>query len=75
VGYFYGGIPPKGADAGFNRLEDFAESVAAYVFPMYAKNWIYQRYGNDPQKYGRLLYPDYTQTDIWQYVNFLINAK
>jgi len=38
AGYFYGDIPSKGADSGFNRLEDFAESVAAYVFPGYAQN-------------------------------------
>jgi RHS repeat-associated protein len=32
-GYFYGGIPPVTSGTGFNRYEDFAESVAAYVFP------------------------------------------
>ncbi|MBV6396865.1 MAG: hypothetical protein HFACDABA_02467 [Anaerolineales bacterium] len=31
AGYFYGGVPAKGADYGFNRKEDFAESVATYV--------------------------------------------
>jgi len=33
AGYWYGGIPPVTSSIGFNRREDFAESVAAYVFP------------------------------------------
>lgn len=31
--YKHGGLPPKGADQYFNRKEDFAESVTAFVYP------------------------------------------
>ncbi len=43
--------PPCGVDANFNKLEDFAESVAAYLFPEEAKKraeergWSYERFG------------------------------
>ena len=50
AGYFYGGIPPKGSDANFNRKEDFAESVAAYVFPDEAQQEV-QRY-RESELYG-----------------------
>jgi len=35
--YFYGGVPPKGSDSGFNKGEDFAESVTALVYPVPAQ--------------------------------------
>jgi hypothetical protein len=43
--------PPCGVDANFNRLEDFAESVTAYLFPEEAakkaeeRGWGYQAFG------------------------------
>ena len=43
--------PPCGSDAYFNRLEDFAESVTAYLFPEEAKRradqrgWGYETWG------------------------------
>lgn len=43
--------PPCGIDAHFNRLEDFAESVTAYLFPEEAakraeqRGWGYERFG------------------------------
>jgi len=43
--------PPCGVDAHFNRLEDFAESVTAYLFPEEARKradergWGYDRFG------------------------------
>ncbi len=69
AGYFYGGIPPKGSDINFNREEDFAESVTAYVFPEEAQRQV-ERWHGTP--YERLLwYPDYRATVRWQYMNLL----
>jgi RHS repeat-associated protein len=71
AGYFYGSIPPKGADAGFTRLEDFAESVAAYVFPSYAQNRVMGYLGT---KYEDILYyADYSVTERFRYIDTLIN--
>ena len=47
-GYAYGGIPPKGADAGFTRGEDWAESVATFIYPGTAQAFIQNVYANDP---------------------------
>ena len=69
AGYFYGGIPPKGSDANFNRKEDFAESVAAYVFPAEAQRWVTNYYVGTP-----LWYADYRDTMRWQYINELISG-
>jgi len=72
AGYIYGGTPPKGSDANFNRREDFAESVAAYVFPNEAQRWV-ERWHDTP--YQELLwYQDYRETLRWEYVNGLING-
>lgn len=72
AGYFYGGIPPKGADVRFNREEDFAESVAAYVFPDEAQQWV-ERWHGTPYE-DLLWYPDYHETVRWEYVNGLIEG-
>ncbi len=37
AGYFYAGNPPAGSDVNFNRFEDSAESVTAYVYPIEAQ--------------------------------------
>lgn len=37
AGYVYGDVPPKTSSEKFNRLEDFAESVAAYLYPEQAR--------------------------------------
>ena len=43
--------PPCGIDGNFNRLEDFAESVTAYLFPEEAakraaqRGWPYEKFG------------------------------
>jgi len=47
-GYNYGGIPPKGADANFTREEDWAESVATFVYPRTAQAFIQTYYPNTP---------------------------
>ena len=72
AGYFYGGIPPKGSDVNFNREEDFAESVAAYVFPDEAQQVIDPFYETNLR--DLLWYADYRDTLRWQYVNSLING-
>ncbi len=76
AGYFYGGIPPKGSDINFNRVEDFAESWAAYVFPDEAQQQVAQ-YGQERirKEYRRLLYyEDYRETARWAYINGLITG-
>jgi len=72
AGNFYGGIPPKGADSGFNRLEDFAESVAAYVFPPYAQNRVRNEYYKTVYE-ALLYYEDYSATERYRYIESLIN--
>lgn len=72
-GYFYGCRPPAGADGNFSRLEDFAESVTAYVYPDVAQSRVMRFEGHD--SYGELLYyPDFTQTSRWAFVDGLIKG-
>jgi hypothetical protein len=72
AGYFYGGVPAKGADINFNREEDFAESVAAYVFPVEAQREVTRLFHRT--EYEDLLwYADYRETRRWRYINGLIN--
>lgn len=54
--YYYGDIPPKGADINFTPKEDFAESVATCVYPDEAQAFLKKYFlYND-----RLQYTDYT---------------
>lgn len=71
AGYFYAGIPPAGSDANFNRLEDFAESVTAYVYPIEAQRKINDFLMN-PNYRDFLYYPDYTKTPRWAFINYLV---
>jgi len=48
-GYTYGGTPPKGADDNFTRGEDWAESVAAFIYPGKAQAYIQEFYANVPK--------------------------
>jgi len=81
AGYFYSGPPPAGSDYGFNQQEDFAESVAAFVYPAeaYAKveAIINPMKTNDSTLYAQYLknlyYSDYTKTSRWTFINGLIN--
>ena len=73
AGYFYGGIPPKGSDVNFNRKEDLAESVAAYVFPDEAQQEV-QRYRESELYRGLLYYENYHDTLRWHYIHGLING-
>jgi hypothetical protein len=72
-GYYYGDIPPAGSDANFNRKEDFAESVAAYVYPKLVQPRV-DRFKDDPQYCDVLYYADYTQTRRWSFVDGLIKG-
>lgn len=71
--YYYGGTPAKGSDKNFDRREDFAESVAAYVYPNIAEDWVEQKYlGTDLEDY--LYYSDYQSTSRWIYVHAVIQT-
>jgi hypothetical protein len=69
-GYFYGDIPPAGSDQNFNRKEDFAESVTAYVYPAMVQARV-DRFKDGPYR-ELLYYADYTQTRRWAFVDDLI---
>jgi hypothetical protein len=78
--YFYGAIPEKGVNNNFSPQEDFAESVAAYVFPAAAQRLIENVYGDNSSaniEQKRLLYyPDYSITLRRSIINSLvINAQ
>ena len=72
AGYYYSGIPPAGSGNGFNQLEDFAESVTAFVYPSTAEAKV-AVYKNDPILRQYLYYQDYSQTTRWKHINALIN--
>jgi len=72
-GYFYGGRPPAGSDQNFNRKEDFAESVAAYVYPSLVQTRV-DRFKDDERYRDLLYYPDYTQTRRWAFVDGLFKG-
>jgi RHS repeat-associated protein len=67
AGYYYGGIPAKGSDINFDRKEDFAESVAAYLYTPLAANFVSKNYFKPPY-YQYLYYSDYRSMDRWQIV-------
>lgn len=72
-GYFYGDVPPAGSDGNFNRKEDFAESVTAYVYPALVQERV-DRFKDDDQYRDLLYYPDYTQTRRWAFVDGLVKG-
>jgi hypothetical protein len=72
-GYFYGDVPPAGSDRNFNRKEDFAESVTAYVYPALVQQRVEPF--KDDERYRELLYyTDYTRTQRWAFVDGLIKG-
>jgi hypothetical protein len=73
-GYFYGGVPPAGSDGNFNRREDFAESVTAYVYPSKAQSKV-ERFKDDERYRELLYYADYTQTKRWAFVDGLMRSR
>jgi len=61
--------PPCGKDKNFNRLEDFAETVTAYVFPEEAKI----RAVNKGMPYEQYGYDNFFATPRGRFINLLIN--
>lgn len=72
-GYFYSGPPPAGSDGNFNRKEDFAESVAGYVYPTVVQTRV-DRFKNNDRYRELLYYSDYTQTKRWAFVDGLVKG-
>jgi hypothetical protein len=68
AGYFYGDVPPKGSGINFNRFEDFAESVAAYVYPDVATAKVQKSYAPSSPLY----YKNYRSTKRWSLVYSLM---
>jgi hypothetical protein len=87
--YHYGGTPPKGSDYNFDWQEDFAESVAAYVFPDEAHQSLMNMLNNIrisargyeaesqwyPTLFQQLYYADYRTTTRWQFIDDKISGK
>ena len=76
------GVPPKGSDLNFDRVEDFSEAVTAYVYPEKAKDGlqaILQSYQLNRELYDlyrrHLYYDDYTQTERFRYIDGLISGQ
>jgi hypothetical protein len=70
AGYFFGGITPAGSDANFNRFEDFAESVTAYIYPIEAQRKVVKY--KEMVGYEFLFYQDYTKLPRWIFINDLL---
>jgi RHS repeat-associated protein len=71
--YFYADKPAKSSDINFTRVEDFAESVAAYVYPDVAERDVRKYLGSDLEKY--LYYDKYNTTLRWVYIDTVINLS
>ena len=72
-GYFYGGPPPAGSDQNLNRKEDFAEAVAAYIYPELAQARV-ERFNDDARYREFLYYTNYTQSRRWAFVDGLMRG-
>lgn len=57
-GYYYGGVPPVTSGKGFNSGQDFAESVAAYVYPGIAWGRVDKQLSGYKKKYTKLGLPE-----------------
>jgi len=67
--YHWGGTPPKGANRSFTRREDFAESVATFLYPGEAQRFIEQYYSDIPDFH----YTNYYRLSRAVYVASLVN--
>jgi hypothetical protein len=85
AGYYFGGTPLYGGGSNFNISEDFANSVAVYMFPSKSQDIVNERYNdNDPnsQWYKYYRYNPYYYWTLdqlednprWIYINELING-
>ena len=73
AGYYYNGPPPAGSDKYFNRVEDFAEAFAAYIYPDIAQSRVV-RFRDDPTYAPLLYYTDYKQTQRWAFIHSLFHG-
>ena len=74
AGYYYGGIPAHGSDVNFDRFQDFAESITAYVYPLIAQRNVEVAYRGREYYESILVYSDYRATRRWEYVDGLIHG-
>ncbi|KXK15371.1 MAG: YD repeat-/RHS repeat-containing protein [Chloroflexi bacterium OLB14] len=74
AGYVYAGVPAAGSDINFDAREDFAESLAAYVYPNEAYKRVYG-YSNDKTYKDFLYYADFRTTSRWAYIDSLIRLS
>jgi hypothetical protein len=73
--YRYGGIPAAGSDINFNPREDFAESVAAYVFPDNAQKRAAKKANEENSiAYSYLYYSDYRTTTRYAFIDVLVTS-
>jgi hypothetical protein len=72
TGYVYYGVLAYGSSDGMNPEEDFANSFAAYIYPIDSQGKI-QKY-DVPEYRDYLYYTDYTTTLRWKYVDALIQT-
>jgi RHS repeat-associated protein len=83
AGYYYGSPPPKTSGTNFNHIEDFAESVTAYVYPNEAWGEMWKQlgtYAQDPlvsqglydRYYSFLYYDNFRSTPRGKYIAGLI---
>jgi len=73
--YEYGTMPPaKGANDSLTRVEDFAESVAAFVYPEQARRYILRYYQNDPD-FDFFNYDNYYHTLRAEYIARLFGTN
>lgn len=79
AGYVYVDVLAYGADENMNMREDFANSVAAYVYPEYTQERI-QKYQNPSAQYNYvdyreyLYYADYRTTLRWRIIDAFIRS-
>ncbi len=72
AGYYYGDVPPKGSDRNFNRLEDFAETFAASIYPEAALAAVQSMTSYNPSSYNIWNYSDYTTTSRGMWIDVLV---
>lgn len=70
AGYVWGDVPPKGADGNFDQREDFAESVAAYLDPMGAKNYINENFPKE--NFPKFQYDNFLDTERGRFIEELM---
>jgi hypothetical protein len=72
AGYYYGIKPPAGSADNFNDREDFAEAVAAYVFPDRAESIVAGTYLFTTYE-DNLYYKHYSDTQRYEFIQALLS--